>query len=204
MSDLDTDQLLLRFEQGDTSARDQLLRRHRQRLLRMVEVRMDANLVSRVDPSDVVQDALIEAVDRLAEYARCRPIPFYPWLRKIALERLIDLHRAHVKAQRRSVDREEPWEGGLSDQSVAHLADQLIGKQSPASAQLIRREMHQRVRKALDRLPQWDREIIVLRFLEQLSIGEIAAALEISETAAKSRHRRALQRIRLILGDLGE
>src|SRR5687768_10163336 len=104
----DTDQLLASASRGDPSARGRLLERHRPRLKRMVSVRLDRRMAARVDPSDVVQEALLDAAGRLDEYLRERPIPFYPWLRRLAAGRLADAYRRHVRAARRSVGREEP------------------------------------------------------------------------------------------------
>src|SRR5947209_12664922 len=107
MTAVDTDFLLNRAAAGDLGARDQLLGRHRDRLKRMVAVRADPRLAARVDPSDVVQEALADAARKLDGYLRDRPLPFYPWLRRLAWERIVLLHRRHVRAQRRSVTGEE-------------------------------------------------------------------------------------------------
>src|SRR3954465_3996851 len=98
----DTDELLRTAELGDESARAELLARHRDRLRRMVAVRIDRRLAARVDPSDVVQEALADAATGLSAYLRARPLPFYPWLRQVAWLRLVQLYRHHVVAQRRS------------------------------------------------------------------------------------------------------
>src|SRR6516165_5011523 len=98
-ADADTDELLERAGSGDTTAREQLLIRHRARLRRMVAVRLDRRLAARVDPSDVVQETLAEAARNLADYLRERPIPFYPWLRRLAWERLVKLHRRHIRTR---------------------------------------------------------------------------------------------------------
>src|SRR5262249_35493669 len=120
----DTEQLLEAFQRGDASARGRLLDRHRTRLRQMVTLRLDRRLAARVDPSDVVQEALAEADRRLSDYARERPLPFYPWLRAIAWERLAKLHRRHLHAQRRSVGREEI---ALPEDSALELAGRLAG-----------------------------------------------------------------------------
>src|SRR5258707_9873067 len=99
----DTEQLLEAVRCGDTKARSRLLERHRPKLRRMVGIRLDRRLAARVDPSDVVQESLIEAAARLDEYVRDRPLPFYPWLRRIASDRLADAHRTHLHAGRRSI-----------------------------------------------------------------------------------------------------
>jgi RNA polymerase sigma-70 factor (ECF subfamily) len=107
-NDPDTDELVDRACDGDQDARQQLLVRHRKRLRQMVALRMDRRLMARVDPSDVVQEALTDAAQELSDYLRDRPLPFYPWLRQLAWERLIELHRRHLHAQKRSVRREDP------------------------------------------------------------------------------------------------
>jgi RNA polymerase sigma-70 factor (ECF subfamily) len=195
----DTDELLRRAEQGDGQARQAVLVRHRERLKHMVAVRMDRRLAARIDPSDVVQEALLEAAQGLDEYLRKRPLPFYPWLRQLAWERLIDLHRRHVLAQRRSVKREEPLAPHLSDESALQLADRVLARQSSPSDRAIRNEARARIRTALDQLGERDREVLVLRHLEQLSTRETAAVLGVSEGAVKTRHLRALEHLRELL-----
>ena len=103
----DTDELLRQATLGDNDARQRLLDRHPGRLRQMVAVRMDRRLSARVDPSDVVQEALADASQHLDDYLRDRPLAFYPWLRRFAWERLVALHRRHVLAGKRSVTREE-------------------------------------------------------------------------------------------------
>ncbi len=197
----DTEVLLQRVEQGDALARQALLARHRQRLRQMVGLRLDRRLAARVDPSDVVQETLAEADRRLPDYLRRRPLPFYPWLRQLALDRLADAHRRHVQAQRRSVRREERRAEPLSDASASQLIDRLFARGSSPSARLRRDEQLARVQAALGRLAEPDREVLVLRHLEQLTVAEIGAVLKITEGAVYTRHVRALQRLRKLLGD---
>ena len=109
----DTDELLRRAERGDDSATQQLLTRHREQLRRMIAVRMDPRLAARIDPSDVIQEATAEAARKLPDYLQRPACPFYPWLRQIAWERLVQLHRHHIHAQRRSVKRELRWNMNL-------------------------------------------------------------------------------------------
>jgi RNA polymerase sigma-70 factor (ECF subfamily) len=197
----DTEELLARAEAGDTLAVGELLDRHRARLRRMVAVRMDRRLSPRLDPSDVVQDALAEASRRLSDYLLKRPLPFYPWLRQIAWERLVHLHDRHLRAQKRAVGREEQVEMALSEQSAMQLADRLLAPGTSPSRRLLRAELRARVRTALDRLPPHDREILVMWHLEELSVGEIAALLGLTQSGVKSRHRRALERLLGVLDD---
>jgi RNA polymerase sigma-70 factor, ECF subfamily len=200
--DPDTGELLDRSAAGDTDARDRLLRRHRDRLKRMIAIRIDGRLAARLDPSDIVQEALAEADAKLDSYLSDRPLPFYPWLRQIAWERLVQLHRRHIRSQRRSVAREEAI--SLSDRSAAELAQRLLARGSTPSRQALRNEARVRVRAALDALPETDREVLVLRNLEQLSVADTAEVLGLSAGAVKMRHLRALARLREALDDLTE
>jgi RNA polymerase sigma-70 factor (ECF subfamily) len=195
----DTDQLLDHASHGDDSARQQLLTRHRARLRAMVAARLDRRLAARLDPSDIVQEALAEAARRLDDYLRRRPLPFYPWLRQLAWDRLVKQHGAHLARAKRSVRREEPGVLGLSDESVAELAHRLASSASSPSRHALRVELQVRVRAALARLSEADREVLVLRYLEQLPLREVAAVLGVGESAVKMRHFRALERLRALL-----
>jgi RNA polymerase sigma-70 factor (ECF subfamily) len=196
----DTEQLLEAAGEGDAEARGRLLERHRARLKRMVAIRFDRRLAARVDSSDVVQETLAEAAGKLDSYLQDRPLAFYPWLRQIAQQRLIDAHRRHLGADRRSVAREEP--AGLPDESAMELAKRLVAGEAP-SARLRRGEQRAMVRKALDQLSERDREVLVLRYLEELSTSEAAAVLGTSEGTVRVRTLRALQRLRDILKTIG-
>jgi len=190
----DTDDLLRRAGLGDAAAADCLFQWHRKRLRRMVGVRIDRRLAARVDPSDVVQEALADAARRLPEYLRDRPLPFFPWLRRLAWDRLAALYRTHVRTARRSVAREEP--PALPGESVLALADRLVGKTSGPSTRWRRAERRALVRRALEQLPEQHREVLVLRQLEELSVAEVAAVLGIGEKAVYARQLKALERLR--------
>jgi RNA polymerase sigma-70 factor, ECF subfamily len=198
-SPANTEQLLARAGQGDAMARQQLLTHHRDRLRRMVALRLDRRLAARVDASDIVQESLAEAHQRLSEYLRDRPLPFYAWLRQFAWERVAKQYERHVKAQRRSVTREAP--PPLPDESVAQLAHRLIASATSPSRRVLRDELRDRVRVALGLLKPLDREVLVLRYLEGLSNAEAAAVLGLAENTAGMRHLRALERLRALLGD---
>ncbi len=193
----DTDELLRQVQAGDRSAEDRLFARHRGRLRRMVSLRMDQQLSRRLDPSDVVQEALAAASVQLPAYLKRRPLPFYPWLRQIAWQTLIDLYRMHVATGRRSVRRERNLT--LPDHSSVLLIEQLAGHEPGPSERLLSEELKSRVRAAIAQLESHDREILVMRDLEQMDVGDIAAVLQISESAVKMRRLRAIRRLRKIL-----
>ncbi len=195
----DTDDLLERTSWGDKQARDLLLERHRARLRTMIAVRMDRRIRARIDPSDVVQDVLQEASKNLGDYLQDRPVPFLVWLREIAWKRLVDLRRRHVNAAKRSVAREREFDFGLSDELTAALADRLVASGTSPSKHLMEEELRVEVGAALQALPPLDREVLILRYLERLSLAETAEALGISKGAASTRHTRALGRLRELL-----
>lgn len=197
----DSQGLWQRAAAGDAHAAHQLLELHRDRLRAMIALRLDHRLSARIDPSDVLQETFVEAHRKFPEYVRTQPIPFYPWLRKIAWERIVQLHRQHLLAQARTVRREEQVDFALPDQSAFDLARRLIHQGSSPSRQAQVEELKARIRSALGRLGQKDREVLVLRFLEQMSIEETAATLELSQEAVKSRQRRALVRFSELIDD---
>ncbi len=200
----DTNELLEQTGHRDRQARDCLLAGHRDRLRKMVAWRLDRRLARRVDPSDVVQDILVEADRKLDQFLQDRPLPFYPWLRTLAWDHLTKQYRRHLKARGRSVLREEPGILNLPVESAAELANRLVMSASSPSQQAIRREVRERIRKALAALSERDREVLILRHLEQLSVAETAEILNIQSGAVKVRHLRALERIRKLLPQGGE
>jgi RNA polymerase sigma-70 factor (ECF subfamily) len=121
----ETEELLRLVGRGDDVALQRLLGRHSDRLRRTVAVHMDRRLARRLDPSDIVQEALADASRKLSGYLRDRPLPFYPWLRRLALERLIQAHRRHLRSTTRAVGREEPEGLPLPSESALLLVDRL-------------------------------------------------------------------------------
>jgi RNA polymerase sigma-70 factor, ECF subfamily len=195
----DTDVLLRDAARGDEAAVRRLLDRYRERLRRMVSLRLDSRVSARVDASDVVQEALIDAAQKLADYERDRPIPFYPWLHRLAADKLALAHRHHLRAGRRSAAREEAdtfvWLEGPS----RLLVDWLVASDATPGAAFLQSERQSQVHAALERLAPADRDVLIMRYLEDLSFPEIAAILGIGESAAKMRHLRAIEKMRSVL-----
>lgn len=197
-----TRELLHNAGHGDAAAVNALLDRHREALRNMVRSRMDRKLERRVDASDIVQDVLIEASTRMQDYLKDPKIPFGLWLRQIAQDRIIDVHRRHRVAARRSMDREQPMHApGLGDRSSLELAAQLRDPELTPAAATLRKELQQRFLEALDRMDEEDREILLMRHFEQLTNTEAAELLGLTPPAAGMRHLRALRRLREILGE---
>jgi RNA polymerase sigma-70 factor (ECF subfamily) len=196
----ETARLLERAGQGDQESWGALLARHRERLRRMVALRLDRRLQGRIDSSDVIQEAYLEATARLAEYLREPAMPFYLWLRFLAGQKLVTLHRHHLGVQMRDVGREVAlYRGALPETSSAALAAQLLGHDPRPSEAAIRAEMKIRLQEALNSMEPLDREVLALRHFEQLDRAETAAVLGIRESAVSKRYVRALRRLKEIL-----
>lgn len=198
----ETDRLLEQVARGDAAALNRLLELHRPFMRRLVEVRLGPRLQERVDPSDVVQEAQMEAARRIRDYLDRRPMPFHLWLRQTAFENLLRLQRYHLGAERRAVGREFP----LPDRSSVLLARELIGDAPGPADQLIEAELARRVREGLAALSETDREVLLMRSFEGLSDQEVSAALGIEPVAASQRFDRAVLRLRKLLvgGDPAE
>jgi RNA polymerase sigma-70 factor (ECF subfamily) len=185
---------------GNQHALGDLLAEHRERLRRMVALRLDRRLQGRIDPSDVIQEAYLEASARLAEYLRNPTMPFFLWLRFLASQKLVTLHRHHLGVQMRNASQQvELYQGPWPEATSAALAAQLLGHDTRPSEAAIRAEMRLRVQEALSGMDPVDREVLALRHFEQLSRAEIAQLLGISESAAGKRYIRALERLKQIL-----
>jgi RNA polymerase sigma-70 factor (ECF subfamily) len=191
--------LLRRLRAGERAAFEELFARHRPYLRRFAEIRLDARLRARVDPSDVVQETYLEAFRRLANYLDQPPMPFRLWLRRIAQDRALKAQRHHLGTARRTVNREVP----LPERSSLLLARQLLAAGSTPSQHLDHRALAGRLRQAVAQLPPTDREVILLRHFEGLSNQEVGYLLGIDPAAASQRHGRALLRLHQMLFQSG-
>jgi RNA polymerase sigma-70 factor (ECF subfamily) len=195
-----TDRLLADAQTQNPRAVDQLLDEFREPLRRVVGMRLDPALARRVDASDIVQDVLIEATQRLRDYLKKPDMPFHLWLRHLAQDRIIDTHRRHRLAQRRSIDREQPiHRPAWAEDSSASLVAQLVDADRTPGTEAIRRELQQKLEAAVAELNDDDRDVILMRHTEQLSNQDVAKALGLTEAAASMRYLRALRRLRSVL-----
>lgn len=169
--------------------------RHRDELVRFVALRMPATLRSRLDPSDVVQDAQLVAFRRLEDFFTRNPMPFRLWLLRTAREQLISMYRRHIQARQRTVDLEVP----LADESSILIAQNIISRISSPSEHVIADERRHQIQDAIGRLSHGDRELLIMRHYEKRSYEEIADMLGIQTAAVRQRHGRALMRLRATL-----
>jgi RNA polymerase sigma-70 factor (ECF subfamily) len=195
-----TNDLLRRAKAGDTAALGALFAHYRDRLGKMVRLRLDPRVAGRLDASDVLQETYLDVARRFPEFVAAPAVPFYVWLRALTGQRLIDLHRQHLGAKMRDAGQEVSlYRGALPQASSASLAQQLLaGWTSPTQA-AVRAEMQLKLQEALNSMDAMDREVVVLRHFEELNNIETAAVLGIEPSAASKRYLRAIRRLKAIL-----
>ena len=198
------DALLGDAAQGDANAWHWLLETYRAALRKRIAARLDPRLAPRLDPSDVVQDTLADAADRLPDYLRDRPLPLHAWLYRLAADRLSRTHRYHVKSSVRKISREIRIESTIRGEvAVERDVHRLAAEDTTPARRVARAEGRHLVAVAIESLEAIDREILTLRYLDPHSFDEIAAALGIGLGAAKMRHLRAVDRLRIRLEGMG-
>jgi RNA polymerase sigma-70 factor (ECF subfamily) len=199
----DTSTLIKQARAGDPNAPGELFRRFRTRLRRAVELRLDRRMRGRVDPSDVLQDAYVEFAAGLPRYLENPQAPLFLWMRQLTMRKLHVLHRHHLATVMRDARREISLQTGAFPQaSSASLAARILGRHSTPSMGAMRAELRKKVEEALNVMDPIDREVLALRHFEQLSNGETARILDISDAAASIRFVRALKRLKEILESL--
>jgi RNA polymerase sigma-70 factor (ECF subfamily) len=198
-----TSRLLGRVADGDGRGWGQLLARHEARLRRMIAFRLDPRLQGRVDPDDVLQEVYLAAFQGLDGYLRQPAMPLFLWLRGIAGNKLLELHRHHLGTPMRDARREVSlYRGALPQATSAALAARLLGRLTRPSEAAVRAEAKLRLQEALNAMDPVDREVLALRHFEHLSNAEAAEVLGIREAAAGKRYLRALERLRAVLARL--
>jgi RNA polymerase sigma-70 factor, ECF subfamily len=196
------DELVRRIRGGDKTALATMFDRHRGRLEKMVRLRLDCRLQGRIDPSDVLQEAFVDASNRLLDYASNPDFPVFLWLRFLTSQRLNMLHRQHFGPTRNPVREVSLHSGALPQADSMSLAQKLLGRLTTPSEGAIRVEQQLRVQDALNTMDPIDREVLALRHFEELTNKETAAVLGLQQTAASNRYIRALRRLKEILSTL--
>ena len=195
-----TTELVKRIIQGDHAALTDLFSIYRPRLWRLVAFRLHPQLQGRIDADDVLQDAWLRAVDRIDSFLKDAQTSSFLWFRTIVSQTLVDLHRFHMGAQKRSAAREFSINRGWSTESTS--SSMCFHLQQPAkspSSTLGRAEQARQLETALQGMNENDREVLALRHFEELSNSETARVLNMSEQAASARYIRALARLKQVL-----
>jgi RNA polymerase sigma-70 factor (ECF subfamily) len=189
-----------RLRAGDRQALAELFDQHRDRLRRMVELRLDARLRGRLDASDIVRDAFLDAARDLDTYLADSQLPPLLWLRQYVGRRLTTLHRQHLGSTRGDSGLEiSLYQGALPEAGSAALASMLLGRRGSSDEATQRAARILRVQEALNTLDPIDREVLALRHLEQLSRAGAALVLGIPQEVGAKRYFRALKQLKDVL-----
>jgi RNA polymerase sigma-70 factor (ECF subfamily) len=188
-----------RVREGDRSALAMLYSVHRDRLRRWVELRLDPRLQGRLSPSDVVQEVYIAAEQRLEHFRGLSDMPFSVWVRLLANQRLVDVHRRHLGAEARDAGREVALPGPGAASSAANLAARFAADLTSPSQAAIRHEAEDLLTRTIEAMDPLDREVLALRHFDELTNDEVARFLGIPKGTASKRYVRALGRLRSIL-----
>ena len=197
-SEIDDLALLRASKDGQRQGFNEILLKYRERLKKMVALRMNMQLRSRIDASDVIQDTFTEAARVVDEYLANPKLSVFLWLRRLAGEKLIQAHRFHLQAQKRDARREQSF-GGVPTAPSQSIAVQLAGEFTSPSEAALKQETNDELMDALDSMEELDREVLVLKHFEHLSNHEIAEVLELKYETVKKRYLRALSKLQQIL-----
>ena len=192
-----------RLRAGDPHALAELFAHYQGPLRRMIDFRLDGRLNGRVSTSDVLQDAYIDAMKRVEHFLDKPEMPFFVWLRLIAGQRLIEVHRQHLGAQMRDAGQEVSIDrAGTSAATSACLARHIAAAHSTPSKAAMREEFVAQVGEVLNGMDPIDREVLALRHFEELSNQQVADVLGLDKGAASKRYVRALVRLKEALATL--
>jgi RNA polymerase sigma-70 factor (ECF subfamily) len=184
---------------GDQACWERVISHQQERLRRMVAFRMDSRLQGRIDPSDVLQESMLEAWQRLPEFVSDPAVPFFVWLRTLTQQRLGMLRRTHLERDKRTVNKEIQMPENDSSSAMAVV---LVDSACSPSQTMQRKELFDQVQHKLNSMEALDREVLALRHFEQLGNAEVASVLGISEPAASLRYSRALRRLKDIIAEV--
>lgn len=185
---------------GDAAAWQQLLEDKEPRLRNMIRARLDPRLRRRIDVSDVLQEVYAAAANCLGDFCRNPKVPLYLWLRGVAQNTMLALHRRHLGVQMRDARRESAGQALFA--SSLNLAEMLVAHDTSPSMKVNKEQQMQKLAEALDQMADGDREILVMRHFEQLSNAQAAQVLGLDVSAASKRYGRALQRLSSMLAEL--
>jgi RNA polymerase sigma-70 factor (ECF subfamily) len=192
-----TNHLLLRVCSEPQALAD-LFARHKERLRRMVRLRLDPRLRGRFDSSRVLELVYGDVCRRIAEYHADPALPFFFWLRQVAGQRLQALAHEHL-ADGQADPAISLYRGALPEVNSVALAAQLLGQPTSATQAAARADLQIRLQDALNSMDPLDREILTLCHFEDLSNAEAALALSIEQKAASQCYVRAVKRLQEIL-----
>ena len=192
----DADELVKRLKDQDHTALAELFEINRDRLSRMVSIRMDRRLKGRIDATDVLQEAYMILSQKIGNFADYPDMSPYVWMRLTVNDRLIALHRKHIQAGKRDARKEISMSQKANpDESSAEIVDTLADTVSSVGGKVARAEVTKMIKATLECMEDKDREIILMRIFEGMSNAEAAQALNLTANGASSRFSRAMDRL---------
>lgn len=192
--------LVRRAAGGDAAAWDALVEATRDRLRRMIHLRLSRRVQGRVDEADVLQDAYLEVYRQLPVYAADPRAPFFLWVRHLTGLKLAEVHRRHLGTKLRDAGHEVTLHrGGMPGADSASLAAQLMGAFTSPSEAAVKAELRLQVQDALNQMDPLDREVLALKHFEQLTTAEVAEVLGLSKSGAGHRYVKAVKNLRALL-----
>jgi RNA polymerase sigma-70 factor (ECF subfamily) len=198
--------LVERASGGDAEALRALLVRDRERLKRIVRLRLSRVLQGRVTELDVLREVGEEAARRLDEYRQAAALPFFLWMRHLTCLKLAEIHRRHFGTPEGDRSDSVAVEvtlhgGGLPIIDAALLAAQLCGASPSASRAAAADKVEARlcVQELLKSMDAIDREVLALKHFERLTFREIALVLGMSPARVGGHYLQAIQHLKEIL-----
>lgn len=190
--------LLPRAQAGDTSALGQLLDEYRGYLSILARLQLGRQLQSKVDASDIVQEAFLGAYRDFPQFRGANSAEFAGWLRKILVHVIANVVRHYHGTQRRDIGLERQLEADLAQSSVA--LERAFWDRGPTPSQtVVQKETRLLVADALEQLDCEDRELLILKHIEGMSFAVIAKQTNHSVDSVKRRWPRALARFRELI-----
>lgn len=198
MNAIDLSELDRRLRAGDDSALAEAFESCRDRLARLVRLRLDPRLLGRLDPEDVLQEGWLSAARRLDHFRSRDGASLFLWLRMIVVQALTDATRRHLATKKRDAGAEERGVASHAGNPTS-LAGRLLSRLTSPTRAAVRAELAERIEGVLAGMSELDQEILVLRHFEELTNQETAEALGLHKSAATQRYLRALRRLESIL-----
>jgi RNA polymerase sigma-70 factor (ECF subfamily) len=189
-----------RAAEGDPQSWNQLFDSYRERLERMIRLRLDRRLHARVDAAAIVEEARASIFERKSEYLASPAMPLFLWMRQVTGQRLQAVHAEHLGAAAGAGAQDVSlYRGALPEANSVSLAALLLGRFVSPGEEAERAERQIRLQEALNSMDQPDREILALRHFEELDTSDAAIILGISRTEASHAYVRALKRLKDVL-----
>jgi RNA polymerase sigma-70 factor (ECF subfamily) len=192
--------LLGHAKTGDSAAVGRLLEAYRPYLALLARLQISRRLQGKIDATDVVQDVFLEAHRNLMLFRGTCEAEFVAWLRQILSDRLTNLVRHYLGTKRRDIRLEREMAAAI-DESSRVLDGSLVARQSSPSDRASRCEQAVLLADALSQIPDDQREVLVLRHLEELTFPDVAARMGRTVDSVKGLWTRGLHRLRRILGE---